>query len=174
MLCFQDHRSVLMGKCLAVLQGPKQNSSSAGTNNITQRQLYQTYNSLRIRPSATSGIPVTTATTCVENTPLAAPDTPSPTADTTLLTAEALWTASFPFFTATLAALPFHCPVINRYEPPTHHPTPFTARSSTRRLMMKATTRKKKPRAQKMMSLSYQSAFSSCLTRRVDVVRRLE
>lgn len=143
------------------------------------------YNSLRIRPSAGFAVTVTVAvaiaTTSVDITPLTTSITPlltaatlSRTADAVFRTDDALCTTSFPFLTTCFATFRLPCPVINLYDPPIHHPTPFTALSSTRRLIMNATTRKKNARAQKIMSLSYQSAFSSCLTRRVDVARRLE
>ena len=57
--------------------------------------------------------------------------------------------------------------------PPTHHHTPPATLSRTRRLRMKAMTRKKKPRARKMIIRSYQSAFSRCLTRWEEDFNRL-
>lgn len=68
----------------------------------------------------------------------------------------------------------FHLPLpVNIFAvPPTHHPTPRAALSRILRLMIKATTRRKKPSAAKMSNLSYQSAFSICLTRLPAVDKR--
>lgn len=62
----------------------------------------------------------------------------------------------------------------SRKLPPTHHPTPPTSLSSTLRFKIHPSTKRKRTNAERMISRSYQSAFSINRMSWVDVCRREE
>jgi len=88
-----------------------------------------------------------------------------------LPTLDACFTA-FPASSSRIFLLDFPRPVKILNVPPTHHHNPPATLSSTRRFKMNAMTRKKNPSARKMTILSYQSAFSRCLTRWAEDFKR--